>query len=398
MSDKRRKARAPKSVVRLVIVLAAVALLASASPSLQLGKPEVVADGVELYRLDDPNLLTPPGPVAVELLRLDRKFVDLRPVLALGEVPATETVLDMARRHEAIAAINAGFFSISTGEPAGLLKIDGELVSDTPLQRGAVAITRQRGKDRQQLIFDQVRAGVQLEVSQGGDRWILTPDGIDTPRADSHLVWFTPHYLPDTRTPDTGTEWVLRGSPLTIMERRDEAGSTPVPRDGAVLSAGPAVPAASLERLTSGAVVRPLEVYRTALGSKPGDWVRARDIVGGAGLLIWHDRLLTRWTPERLREGFDTERHPRTLIGVDRKGRVWLITVDGRNPALSLGMSFRELQSLARRLEMRDALNLDGGGSTTMVVRDVIVNHPSDATGPRKVSDALLVVPRSGPY
>jgi hypothetical protein len=144
--------------------------------------------------------------------------------------------------------------------------------------------------------------------------------------------------------------------------------------------------------------VRPVEVYRTALGSKPGDWVRARDIVGGAGLLVWHDRLLTRWTPERLREGFDTERHPRTLIGVDRKGRVWLITVDGRNPALSLGMSFRELQSLARRLEMRDALNLDGGGSTTMVVRDVIVNHPSDATGPRKVSDALLVVPRYGPY
>ena len=67
MSDDRRKARPPKSVVRLLVVLAAVALLASASPSLQLGKPEVIADGVELYRLDDPNLLTPAGPVAVQL-------------------------------------------------------------------------------------------------------------------------------------------------------------------------------------------------------------------------------------------------------------------------------------------------------------------------------------------
>ena len=59
-----------------------------------------------------------------------------------------------------------------------------------------------------------------------------------------------------------------------------------------------------------------------------------------------------------------------------------------------LGMAVAELLSLARRLELTDALNLDGGGSTTMVVRDGVVNHPSDMTGPRKVSDALLVVPR----
>jgi exopolysaccharide biosynthesis protein len=57
-------------------------------------------------------------------------------------------------------------------------------------------------------------------------------------------------------------------------------------------------------------------------------------------------------------------------------------------------MSFTELQSLARRLGLRSALNLDGGGSTTMVVQGQIVNHPSDATGPRPVSDAILVFPQ----
>ena len=46
------------------------------------------------------------------------------------------------------------------------------------------------------------------------------------------------------------------------------------------------------------------------------------------------------------------------------------------------------------RLDLRDALNLDGGGSTTMVVQGKIVNRPSDAGGPRAVSDAILVKSR----
>ncbi len=79
------------------------------------------------------------------------------------------------------------------------------------------------------------------------------------------------------------------------------------------------------------------------------------------------------------------------MIGTAGDGRIWLITVDGRNKALSLGMSFAELQTLITRVGLVDALNLDGGGSTTMVVKGAVVNHPSDATGPRRVSDAIIV-------
>ena len=100
------------------------------------------------------------------------------------------------------------------------------------------------------------------------------------------------------------------------------------------------------------------------------------------------------WHAEKITAGFDTTRHPRTLIGVDAQDAIWLVTVDGRNPSLSLGMSFTELQRLSRRLGMRSALNLDGGGSTTMAVSGRIVNHPSDPGGARPVSDAILVVPR----
>ena len=105
--------------------------------------------------------------------------------------------------------------------------------------------------------------------------------------------------------------------------------------------------------------------YRPLLSSSPRDWSRVPHAVSGAGLLVLGGREFSEWTDERIAAGFETTRHPRTVIGTDARGAIWLISVDGRNPSLSLGMSFGELQRLSRRLGLRSALNLDGGGSTS---------------------------------
>ena len=90
--------------------------------------------------------------------------------------------------------------------------------------------------------------------------------------------------------------------------------------------------------------------------------------------------------------GWAAKRNPRTIAGVDAHGRILLATIDGR--ALdSLGLSIAESAAVARALGMRDAVNLDGGGSTTMVVDGAVINHPSDTTGERPVGDAVLVLP-----
>ena len=251
-----------------------------------------IADGIELRRIHDPSLLSPPGPIAVQALKLDPRRVTLEIAIAGDRLPARETVADMAARTKAAAAVNAGFFVVETGAPAGLLKVRGRLLGGNSRARGAVAFLQRQG--RTLLLFDRVSV----------DR--------------------------------------ARGS------------------------------------------------YAPSLGSPVQDWQAAKHAVGGAGLLVLNGRDLDEWTEERIAAGFDTTRHPRTMIGDDGTS-IWLITVDGRQPWLSLGMSFTELRGLARRLGLRSALNLDGGGSTTMVVRGVIVNNPSDASGPRKVSDAILV-------
>jgi hypothetical protein len=90
--------------------------------------------------------------------------------------------------------------------------------------------------------------------------------------------------------------------------------------------------------------------------------------------------------------GFVAKRNPRTFAGVDASGRTLLVTVDGRSVD-ELGLSIPETADVARSLGMVEAVNLDGGGSTAMVIRGELISRPSDAAGERPVGDALLVLP-----
>jgi len=91
--------------------------------------------------------------------------------------------------------------------------------------------------------------------------------------------------------------------------------------------------------------------------------------------------------------GFAAKRNPRTFAGRDSQGRTVLAVVDGRTTA-SLGLTLDETARVAASLGMTDAVNLDGGGSSTMVVGKRLANQPSDPSGERAVGDSLLVLRR----
>lgn len=108
-----------------------------------------------------------------------------------------------------------------------------------------------------------------------------------------------------------------------------------------------------------------------------------RFVVGGSPILI-QDGMLAPLSEE--------DRDPRTAIGVDRQGAVYFVVVDGRTQE-SLGMTLGELQVYLSAFALIDALNLDGGGSSTMVVLGAVRNRPSDGKE-REVAalvEALLV-------
>ena len=106
----------------------------------------------------------------------------------------------------------------------------------------------------------------------------------------------------------------------------------------------------------------------------------ARQVIAGSDLLLsGGKRVLANAS------AFSTNRHPRTAIGLSDNGKTLvLVVVDGRDAPGAVGMSLGELTDLMQSLGCTDALNLDGGGSSEMIVRDAgsgrlrVLNHPSD--------------------
>lgn len=120
-----------------------------------------------------------------------------------------------------------------------------------------------------------------------------------------------------------------------------------------------------------------------------------RGTVLASGPLMLEDGELSDWSS--CNESFITTRHPRSAIYTKADGTTVILTVDGRSAGNADGMSIPELAYLIKILGGKDALNLDGGGSTTLWLQDRgIVNYPCDNKlfdheGERSVSNIIYV-------
>jgi hypothetical protein len=118
----------------------------------------------------------------------------------------------------------------------------------------------------------------------------------------------------------------------------------------------------------------------------------ARQVVAGSNIIVHDGKAIIEDT-----SSFARSRHPRTAVGIAGDGKTLvLVVVDGRRAGVASGMSLTELAALMLELGCRDALNLDGGGSTEMVLRNPrdgllqVINHPSDGRE-RAVANVLGV-------
>jgi exopolysaccharide biosynthesis protein len=138
---------------------------------------------------------------------------------------------------------------------------------------------------------------------------------------------------------------------------------------------------------------------RLSIAKFNGDAAWEKSLVG-EDIMVTGPLLILNRVEEKLdSNAFSKTRHPRTAVAITGKNRVLLITVDGRNEN-SAGMSLFELTKLMRWLKSDDAINLDGGGSTTLWINGFggngIVNYPTDNKkwdhdGERKVANVVLL-------
>jgi len=331
------------------------------------------------------------GPWVINVLRVDLKQVDCRVAHALDEGVGLETTSSMASRYGASAAVNAGYFRTTgtyRGESSGVLVLDGKLISEPIEGRAAFGLTKSSAGA--EIIFGHLKFSGYVESVRGRR---LAISGLNRPRAADELIVYTPEFHRTTLTTPDGVEAIVRRA--RIIRIRDREGSSAIPPDGFVISACGGAREWVLANLRVGGVVRLSSKLAPVESEMADSWKGASFIVGGGPQLIKEGRVAIPFEDEKIAAKFVSDRHPRTAIARLNDGRMLLATVDGRQPGVSAGMSLPELAGILLEFGGSEAINLDGGGSTTMVVNGRLVNNPSDQTGERPVSDAILMLPRS---
>ena len=355
-------------------------------------KSEFIAPGIEHIQLTRgyKSEKESTGPWFINMLRIDLTKARLRMIHALDEAVGLETVSSMATRYNALAAINSGFFRTTgafRGDSMGVGVLSGKILSESFNARAAVGILETNTS--QQIIFGHVVFSGEVTA---GARTKHSIDGLNRPRADNELIVFTPEFHRTTLTDPNGIEVTVRRNRVT--EIRAQQGSSPIPADGFIISASGSAREWVRKNLPRRESVKLGFTLTPVEADQKEQWHQATNIIGGGPQLIKNGRIEITNDAEKILPAFVSDGHPRTAIARLKSAQILLVTVDGRQPGESIGMSLTMLAELLLEFGATEAINLDGGGSTTMVIRNKLVNKPSDSTGERPVSDAILVYAR----
>lgn len=371
----------------LVVLLAAPAVRAEAPamPGFSVVSTTTLAPGLvhTVLHRDAPRQV-------VHVARLNASSrLRLRAVLsneAISEPGARlERTTAMCARVSCVVAVNGDFAAVGTDEPVGAMVVDGEMVrtpveSHHQLTLGDGALTAGALSTRTQIVPTDLKP--------------LVADAVNRARGDGQLILYTRAYNTTTSTNPHGVELALDlvGGRIvtnqTVVARARsivEGGNTAIPEGGAILSGhGDAAEALRdlWRRMQTGSAAR--EVMVRVDTSAPADTV-----IGGTPVLVRDGRSWVATTGD----DFVTGRHPRTVVGWTPTRDLLLVTVDGRQRDHSVGMTLPEAAELMVALGAVEALNLDGGGSTTFVTGSQIANSPSDRIVVRNGAERLVHEP-----
>jgi hypothetical protein len=336
---------------------------------------EMPAEGVEHVVLSRKE---PPVLVNVARIRAGAP-VSLRAVLSNDRVAEDgarlETTSRMCARVHCLLGVNGDFAGVGTDAPLGAFVTDGELLRSPSSTHHQLSLTAD-GK-----LTDQTFAWRGKLTTT--DTKSMFFDGVNVDRAPGRIVLYTPAFGPTTKTAAPGVDLVLRvinpagefrldqTALVELLALNEEAQDAPIPGDGAVLSAD----GAGADALRSvWAQVATGAATNQAFLRLEDTGVDVRESVGGSPILVKDGK---RWFTDP-GDNFTNGRHPRTLIGWTPGGDKLLVTVDGRQPEFSVGMTLHEAADLLIGLGATEGINLDGGGSTTFVRGGNVINHPSD--------------------
>jgi len=290
-----------------------------------------------------------------------------------------ETVSSMARRKNAIAAVNGAFFS-KAGAPLGMLVHQGKIVKEPILGRTVFGVTNDN-----EFFFDNPRFDARFfyKKKETDKPAYIELDGINRAPGEEEVIIFTSEYGNKTRT---SSKTALE---ITVVDEKVVAiggCNSLIPPEGYVIHAGGFM-AEELEKVCVTDIAY-MELYVNPV------WEKAKFAVGGGPRLLKDGAVTIEAKAEKFKSDVVSGRAPRTAVGITADKKILMVCVDGRQKN-SAGMTLKELARYMKKLGAVDAMNLDGGGSTTFFLMGKVLNSPSDGRE-RPVSQALVIKPKDG--
>jgi hypothetical protein len=328
-------------------------------------------------------------------------------VLANAQVLGKETVRSMANRRtqrgdrRVLVAVNGGFGVLGDmrgygGVLESLHIQDGELITQPTDTEACFGVTESG---------EFLSSSVQMKASIQIGTHTLSLGCINQRRLDGcQVILYTPRLGESTRTNRRrGREVIISGLslPLTLnyehpyrVEDVSHDGNSLIPSDGAVLWINARLKDPSISEFNAGAN------GTLTLSLSPPEWNQVRHAIGGRLRLLKNGKINEtleemhnaekRHTPGKRSSVLNLSHEPRTALGYNAD-TLFLVVADGRQPKYSTGLTLYELASILIELGATEAINLDGGSSSTFVVNDAVINKPSGQQE-RDVLNAVFIV------
>lgn len=316
-------------------------------------------------RVDNRGMLT------AYVLEADRSKFDLQLVLAGDSIASGRQKLKaIASAHQAVAAINGGYFALD-GSLIGNTRINGQTAGTTYFERTSLGFM----PDGTLKLATSQYYGV---VEIAGQKAYLS--GVNCPRGENNTILYNSLFGNYTCTNEFGKEYVVQNGKVIAINQANSF----IPTDAQVISVhGTAQDAFAKVRIGD----------KISIGENFGPELDSASTIVGAGPeLLRNGQLHVTAVQEQFPSDIAKGKAPRTALGIKADGKIILMVIDGRQ-SHSIGTTLTETAQLLQKFGAVNGFNLDGGGSSEMVLQGQILNSPSDG-GERPVGSGLILTRR----
>ena len=318
------------------------------------------------------------GPIVANALEIDlsNENISLKAILPnRSKIKGKESLSKLVKDEMAFAGINANYFDVKMGNPLGAFITDGSWVTGPILNRAAIGFT-----ENNDVFIDQVKLTGKASIYRGFRKKLHSMfeiDGLNTPFGLYKKVgFFTSDFDSELSLPKGKEAILVKEGCVKKIESR----SVEIPEDGYVLLSSDIYHFDDLKKK---------DCLKIDWESIP-NWSNVVEAVSGGPYLIMNGEIYIDQEEQRFKFSSKDAFAPRSAIGIGKNGKLYLVTIDGRKYGYSVGATFQELAEILKKLNLKEAINLDGGGSTTLVANGEVVNTLSEHHE-RKISNALLI-------